>query len=192
MPNDQTAVPPTCPQCGFVNPEGFNFCGKCGAALAAAENPGRVSVKAERRQITVMFCDLVGSTDLSARLDPEDLRELVRDYQEACEKAILAFDGHVAQYLGDGLLVYFGFPRAHENDAQRAVRAGLGILEEMSRLNENLASRNVQLAVRIGIHTGLVVVGEMGGELALSIWRWDKRPISLRVCRVWRSRMPSF
>ncbi|RIK55268.1 hypothetical protein DCC62_31410, partial [candidate division KSB1 bacterium] len=87
MPNDQTAGPPTCPQCGFVNPAGFNFCGKCGAALAAAENPGRVSVKAERRQITVMFCDLVGSTDLSARLDPEDLRELVRDYQEACEKA---------------------------------------------------------------------------------------------------------
>ena len=182
MPNNETAGPQTCPQCGFVNPEGFNFCGKCGAVLTASENPapanadseherrhkpGRASAKAERRQITVMFCDLVGSTDLSTRLDPEDLRELVRDYQEACEKAILAFDGHVAQYLGDGLLVYFGFPRAHENDAQRAVRAGLGILEEIARLNENLATRNVPLAVRIGIHTGLVVVGEMGGRTRL-------------------------
>ncbi len=182
MPNDETAAPFSCPQCGFVNPAGFNFCGKCGAPLTAQENfgpagdhseptsqnkSGRAAAKAERRQITVMFCDLVGSTDLSERLDPEDLRELVRDYQEACEKAILAFDGHVAQYLGDGLLVYFGFPVAHENDAQRAVRAALGIFDEIARLNETPAARNVQLAVRIGIHTGLVVVGEMGGRTRL-------------------------
>lgn len=182
MQNDENVAPQPCPQCAFVNPAGFNFCGKCGAPLAAPENPGqagdgreqappnkpgRVSAKAERRQITVMFCDLVGSTDLSAQLDPEDLREVVRAYQEACEKAILAFDGHIAQYLGDGLLVYFGFPRAHENDAQRAVRAALGILDEIALLNERLVARSVQLAVRIGIHTGLVVVGEMGGRTRL-------------------------
>jgi pyruvate/2-oxoglutarate dehydrogenase complex dihydrolipoamide acyltransferase (E2) component len=84
--------------------------------------------EAERRQLTVLFCDLVGSTALSAQLDPEDLREVVRAYQETCAKVIARFDGHIAQYLGDGLLVYFGYPLAHEDDAQRAVRAGLGNL----------------------------------------------------------------
>src|SRR5262249_19769082 len=83
---------------------------------------------AERRQLTVMFCDLVGSTVLSGQLDPEDLREVVQAYQEVCATVIARFEGHIAQYLGDGLLVYFGYPRAHEDDAQRAVRAGLGVL----------------------------------------------------------------
>src|SRR5262245_11581875 len=86
---------------------------------------------AERRQLTVLFCDLVDSTTLSSRLDPEDLREVVRFYQEACAKVIARFEGHIARYLGDGLLVYFGYPLAHEDDAQRAVRAGLGIVEAM-------------------------------------------------------------
>jgi TOMM system kinase/cyclase fusion protein len=120
--------------------------------------------EAERRQLTVLFCDLVDSTPLARLLDPEDLREVVHAYQETCAKVIARFEGHIAQYLGDGLLVYFGYPRAHEDDAQRAVRAGLGIVEAMGRLNSQLGQeRGVHLAVRLGIHTGLVVVGDVGG-----------------------------
>jgi len=119
---------------------------------------------AERRQLTVLFCDLVDSTALARQLDPEELREVVRAYQGACAKVIARFEGHIAQYLGDGLLVYFGYPLAHEDDAQRAVRAGLGIVEAMRGLNTHLEQeRSVHLAVRLGIHTGLVVVGEVGG-----------------------------
>src|SRR5712691_5698222 len=93
---------------------------------------------AERRQLTVLFCDLVDSTALSSQLDPEDLREVVRAYQAACAKVIDRFEGHIAQYLGDGLLVYFGYPLAHEDDAQRAVRAGLGMIEALGQLNTRL------------------------------------------------------
>jgi TOMM system kinase/cyclase fusion protein len=119
---------------------------------------------AERRQLTVLFCDLVDSTVLASQLDPEELREVVRAYQEACAKVIARFEGYIAQYLGDGLLVYFGYPLAHEDDAQRAVRAGLGIVEALGQLNTRLEQeRGVHLAGRLGIHTGLVVVGEMGG-----------------------------
>src|SRR5512145_3365975 len=122
------------------------------------------SADAERRQLTVMFCDLVDSTPLARQLDPEDLREVVHAYQETCAKVIARFEGHIAQYLGDGLLVYFGYPLAHEDDAQRAVRAGLGMVEALGQLNTRLeAERGVHLAVRLGIHTGLVVVGEVGG-----------------------------
>ena len=121
--------------------------------------------EAERRQLTVLFCDLVDSTPLASQLDPEDLREVVRAYQDTCAKVIARFDGHIAQYLGDGLLVYFGYPLAHEDDAQRAVRAGLGIVEALGPLNTRLTQeRGVQLAVRLGVHTGLVVVGEVGGS----------------------------
>src|SRR5215471_3016196 len=120
---------------------------------------------AERRQLTVLFCDLVDSTALSGQLDPEDLREVVRAYQATCAEVIQRFEGHIAQYLGDGLLVYFGYPQAHEDDAQRAIRTGLGLVEVMSTLNSRLAQRQgVRLAIRVGIHTGLVVVGEIGGD----------------------------
>src|SRR5712691_652835 len=94
--------------------------------------------EAERRQLTVMFIDIVESTSLSSQLDPEDLREVVRAYQHACSAVITRFDGHIAQLLGDGLLVYFGYPQAHEDDAQRAIRAGLGILDAMGDLNTRL------------------------------------------------------
>jgi class 3 adenylate cyclase/predicted ATPase len=111
-----------------------------------------------------MFCDLVDSTRLANRLDPEDYRTVVRAYQQTCATVIQPFDGHIAQYLGDGLLVYFGYPQAHEDDAQRAVRAGLGILEAMQTLNARLApDKDVHIAIRLGIHTGLVVVGAIGG-----------------------------
>jgi class 3 adenylate cyclase len=119
--------------------------------------------EAERRQLTVMFCDLVESTKLSSQLDPEEYREVVRAYQRVCTDVIQRYDGHIAQLLGDGLLVYFGYPHAHEDDAQRAVRTGLGILAAMGDLNTRLQQeKGVQLAVRVGIHTGLVVVGAMG------------------------------
>jgi class 3 adenylate cyclase len=119
----------------------------------------------ERRQLTVMFCDLVDSTKLSSQLDPEEYREVVRAYQHACAEVITRFDGHIAQLLGDGLLVYFGYPQAHEDDALRAVHTGLGIREAVEALNTSLESaKGITLAVRLGIHTGLVVVGEMGGQ----------------------------
>jgi predicted ATPase/class 3 adenylate cyclase len=118
---------------------------------------------AERRQLTVLFCDLVDSTMLARQLDPEELREVVRAYQATCAKVIARFEGHIAQYLGDGLLVYFGYPLAHEDDAQRAVRAGLGIVEALGQLNTHLGQeQGVHLAVRLGVHTGLVVVGDVG------------------------------
>src|SRR5215510_9732363 len=113
---------------------------------------------AERRQLTVMFCDLVDSTKLSFQLDPEDYRDVVRVYQRVCTEVIQRYDGHIAQLLGDGLLVYFGYPVAHEDDAQRAVRTGLGILDVMGDLNKKLAqAKGITLALRLGLHTRLVV-----------------------------------
>src|SRR5215475_3801277 len=120
--------------------------------------------EAERRQLTVMFCDLVDSTRISSQLDPEEYRDVVRAYQTACTDVIQRYDGHIAQLLGDGLLIYFGYPQAHEDDAQRAVRTGLGILAAMGDLNTRLQyDKGITLAIRLGIHTGLVVVGAMGG-----------------------------
>jgi len=120
---------------------------------------------AERRQLTVMFCDLVGSTALSAQLDPEELREVVRGYQELSAAAVERFGGHLAQYLGDGVLVYFSYPVAHEDDAARAVRAGLEIVRALreQEIRDEGQRRRQSLQVRIGIHTGPVVIGEIGG-----------------------------
>ncbi len=117
---------------------------------------------AERRQLTVMFCDLVGSTALSTQLDPEELREVILAYRETCATVIRRFEGYLAKYIGDGLLVYFGYPVAHEDDAQRAVRVGLGIVDALQELSLPRVQLPRPLQVRIGIHTGLVVAGEMG------------------------------
>jgi class 3 adenylate cyclase/tetratricopeptide (TPR) repeat protein len=134
------------------------------SAQQASSSVASPTPEAERRQLSVLFCDLVDSTALASQLDPEDLRAVVRAYQETCAKVIARFEGHIAQYLGDGLLVYFGYPQAHEDDAQRAVRTGLGIVDAVGQLNTRLApERGVHLAVRLGIHTGLVVVGDIGG-----------------------------
>jgi class 3 adenylate cyclase len=131
-----------------------------GEAAAVA----RPTPEAERRQLTVVFCDLVDSTKLSGQLDPEEYRDVVRAYQNVCTEVIQRYEGHTAQLLGDGLLVYFGYPLAHEDDAQRAVHTGLGILDAMGDLQTHLhQDKGIQLALRIGIHTGLVVVGAMGG-----------------------------
>jgi class 3 adenylate cyclase len=114
---------------------------------------------AERRQVTVMFTDLVGSTALSARMDPEDLREVIGGYQKCVAETVRRFDGFVAKYLGDGVLVYFGYPQAHEDDAERAVRAGLQLVAAVGDLKAHAA-----LQTRIGIATGLVVVGDLVGS----------------------------
>ena len=176
-----------CSSCGVKVGVGSKFCDNCGTALAAtgattAERLQDVTeivraskgpAEAELRQLTVMFCDLVGSTELAARLEPEMLRDVVRSYQQVCDAVIRQLHGNVAQYLGDGLLVYFGYPVANEDDPRRAVRAGLGIIEAIAALNARLqCERRVTLAVRVGIHTGPVVIGEIGGasrreELAL-------------------------
>jgi TOMM system kinase/cyclase fusion protein len=176
-----------CPQCGFANLPATRFCRQCGTPLTAQQAgsaPSDPSVEhavpvtprtavpsvaeAERRQLTVMFCDLVGSTPLAEKLDPEDLRQVILAYQQTCAEAIQRFDGYLARYVGDGLLVYFGYPQAHEDDAQRAIRAGLGIVDTLPELNTRLEHTvgvlcDFPLQVRIGIHTGLVVVGDMGG-----------------------------
>jgi class 3 adenylate cyclase len=130
-------------------------------ALSREPPPGMV---AERRQLTVLFCDLVDSTSLAAGRDPEDWRDVVVAYQRVVGAVIDRFDGHVAQYLGDGILAYFGYPRAHEDDAERAVRAAIGMVESLPALNRELTARGgPAVSIRIGIHTGPVVVGEMGG-----------------------------
>jgi class 3 adenylate cyclase/tetratricopeptide (TPR) repeat protein len=117
----------------------------------------------ERRQITVLFSDIVGSTTLAEQMDVEDLRSLLLAYQQACATVIADYDGHIAQYLGDGVLAYFGYPHAHEDDAVRAVRVGLAMIERMQDANRRLAAdHGVSLDIRVGIHTGLVVAGEMG------------------------------
>jgi class 3 adenylate cyclase/tetratricopeptide (TPR) repeat protein len=124
---------------------------------------GEPNLAAERRQITVMFVDLVGSTPMSEKLDPEDMRDVLRAFHTNCAAAIEAEDGHIARTMGDGVLVYFGYPRAHEDDAARAVRAALAIIDGLRAPNEELGAQyGVRLQARIGIHTGLVVVGDVG------------------------------
>jgi class 3 adenylate cyclase/predicted ATPase len=131
------------------------------AAIAALRGErASTAPAAERRQLTVMFCDLVGSTKLASRLDPEDLREVVGAYHSAVAEVVARFQGFVAKYMGDGVLVYFGYPRAHENDAEHAVRAGLGVIETVGRLDV----KSVTLQARVGIATGLVIVGDLIGE----------------------------
>jgi class 3 adenylate cyclase len=129
-----------------------------GVAIAA-EKPITAQDMAERRQVTVMFCDLVGSTALSAHMDPEDLRDVVFAYQKCVAETVRRIGGFVAQYLGDGLLVYFGYPQAHEDDAERAVRAGLELITAVAGLKTR-----APLQTRVGIATGLVVVGELIGS----------------------------
>jgi len=137
------------------------------AALGAGEQtpvspeitPPAPRTDAERRQVTVMFSDLVGSTALSARMDPEDLREVISTYQKCVAETVRHFDGFVAKYMGDGVLVYFGYPQAHEDDAERAVRAGLELIAAVTALKSP-----VSLQTRVGIATGLVVVGDLIGS----------------------------
>ncbi len=150
-----------------MNPREFRFCDRCGTSLGEGTVTARRKIEGqtgERRHLTVMFVDLVGSTPMSARLDPEDMRRVVRSYQARCVDIITQHDGFVANYQGDGIIAYFGFPVAHEEDTVAAVHAGLRIAESMPPLAVELGVE--ELAARIGLHTGLVVVGEMGAGAA--------------------------
>ncbi len=143
--------------------------GAASLSAAARADAGRPAApeaaRAERRQLTVMFCDLVGSTELSQRLDPEDLREVNRAYQDLCKATLESFEGYIARYMGDGVLAYFGYPRAHEDDAQRAILASLELQRAMGDLEAGMSREHpVELSVRIGIATGPVVVGDLIGE----------------------------
>ncbi len=150
-----------CPSCLYENPETANFCNNCGYKFEKTQSQNAVARKAERRQLTILFCDLVGSTALSAKLDVEEFREVILGYQRVAEAVIKRYGGHVAQYLGDGLLVYFGYPKGIEEAPRAGVRAGLGILEAVENANKQWASTGkTTIKVRIGIHTGVVVVDD--------------------------------
>ena len=176
-----------CPKCGADTTIGKRFCGECGASLETATpvaaEPRSASLSGERRHLTVLFCDLVGSTDIAAQLDPEQWREIVAGYQRAAAEAISRAGGHVAKYLGDGVMAYFGYPEAHENDAERAVRAGLAILDALAKFNQRTSSSDLRtsqtrllgsagappslrpkLSARIGTDSGPVVVGAGAGK----------------------------
>lgn len=169
-----------CPTCGFENPAQSKFCGGCGAGLQEIRAG---DARGERRQLTVLFCDMVGATALSQLLDPEDLRELILSYQKVCGDAVLAHEGHVAQYLGDGVVMYFGYPRSHEDEAQRAVRCGLDILKGIDTLRvSGKISRDTSLDVRLGAHTGRVLVGPVGaGDRMDQIALGDTPNIAARI-----------
>ena len=171
-----------CPNCGFLNPQ-FKFCGECGQALSGFgelsslkgssaavpalphKEPAAPPQEAERRQLTVLFCDIVDSTAFTEKLDPEDLRNLLEAYRTCVMEVVLAQNGHIARYFGDGILIYFGYPIAHEDAAHRAVRAALEIAAALETLNPYLhATYGVEINVRLSIDTGLVVVWQMAEE----------------------------
>src|ERR1700694_4783406 len=166
-----TALPRACAACGHANPTEAKFCLECGAHLRPSapqaqsqatavtfSRPSTASSSAERRQLTGMFCDMVGSSALSTQLDPEEQRDVVGSVQGWCAAEIKQFGGMVAQYLGDGVLAYFGYPAAHEDDAERAVRVALAIVVAVAKLK---VAKDVALQVRIGIASGVVVVGDL-------------------------------
>jgi class 3 adenylate cyclase len=170
------ALPGRCSSCGSAVRSGAKFCPACGKGLTASKRDPTAAApaaptspivlaraSAERRQLTVMFCDLVNSTVLSARLDPEDMRDVLRVYHDGCARVVARFEGFVAKYMGDGVLVYFGYPHAHEDDAERAVRAGLALVEAIGATALPLPGE-LKLQLRVGIATGLVVVGDRIGS----------------------------
>ena len=161
-----------CPACGHVCGASAKFCPECGTPVSPRDASQPVSTQsppaapsprdsagehAERRQLTVLFCDLIGSTEMSAHLDPEDLRVVIGAYHQCVADTVAQFDGFVARFMGDGALVYFGFPQSHEDNAERAVRAALALVSAVGTLR----ALDKPLSVRIGIATGLVVVGEL-------------------------------
>ena len=162
----------TCDTCHATLLPDACFCHTCGTAIDSNKNDSpdvsrdvtRLQTLPERRQLTVMFCDLVGSSALSEQLDPEDLRRVIRTYQQTCGEVIDRYSGYVSRYMGDGILVFFGYPQAHEDAPVRAVLAGLDIIQAIKSLELNLNEQSIKLAVRIGISTGLVVAGDLIGE----------------------------
>jgi len=166
---DQCATPLSrlCAKCSFENSPQARFCSQCAAPLGPALNErdeplSSSTTYGERRHLTILFCDLVGSTTLAAQVDPEEWRATVAGYQRAASKAVTRFGGEVVRYIGDGIMAFFGYPVAHDNDAERAVRAGLAILDAISQLNQQPI--DPKLSVRIGIDSGPVVVGTGAGQ----------------------------
>jgi class 3 adenylate cyclase/tetratricopeptide (TPR) repeat protein len=157
-----------CRRCDTQNAPGDRFCAQCGAPLSVLSNSLRSASTAadgaegERRHLTVLFSDLVNSTAIAAQLDPEEWRELAAEYQRVAAGALQRYGGYVAKFLGDGLVAYFGYPVAHENDAERAVQAGLAVLDGLAALNGRGQASRPRLSVRVGIHTGAVVIGKDG------------------------------
>jgi len=159
-----------CPQCRFETPPGMRFCGQCGSKLpevtvvsGAVAKPISDAPDAERRHVTLMFIDMVNYTGISEQLDPEALRDIVLQYQTRSAAVIQRFEGHIGKYLGDGVLVYFGYPTAHEDDARRAVLAAVDIIKDAKLLAPQLKHTfNIDFAIRIGIDSGMVIAGEMG------------------------------
>jgi len=159
-----------CPQCQFDNPGGMHFCGQCGSRLSNASAPRSAVVErthdapdAERRHLTLMFIDVVNYTSLSEQLDPEVLREVMLQYQTRSARVVQRFEGHVGKYLGDGELVYFGYPIAHEDDPRRAVLAAVSLIQDVEQLAPELKNTfDIDFAIRIGIDSGMVIAGEMG------------------------------
>jgi class 3 adenylate cyclase/tetratricopeptide (TPR) repeat protein len=159
-----------CPKCAVENARDARFCSQCGASLEptrerhAESEPRERGLEGERRHLTVLFCDLVGSTEIAAQLDPEEWRQVIASYHRAAAEAITRFGGYVAQYLGDGVMAFFGYPEAHDNNAERAVQAGLELLDSIAKLGGR--PRRLKLAARVGIDSGAVVVGAGVGKEA--------------------------
>ena len=170
------ALEVVCSVCGFENHPGESYCGGCGAALAQPATGATAPTakagppKAERRQLTILFCDLVGSTQMSTELDPEDYRDIIRAYQDACTEAIEGHGGFISRYMGDGLVAYFGYPHADEYDPERAIRAGLDVVKRVTALDPLPDGGHAPaLHVRVGMATGRVVVGDLIGSTRASL-----------------------
>src|SRR5258705_8509383 len=148
-----------CPHCGTENGVAANFCSQCGAQLASGQGADESALRGERRQLTALFCDLVNSTELANTLDPEEYHDTIRDFAACCGAAVASFEGHVAEMRGDGALVFFGYPKSHGDEPERAVRAALRIVEAVAAPGER---RGQPLRGRIGIATG-----GMGNEQTL-------------------------
>ena len=170
------AIVVACQTCGASNIPNERFCGECGApldgkALEPEPSAHEQSIAGERRHLTILFCDLVGSVTLTSQLDPEEWRTTVAGYQRAASEAVTLFGGEVMRYIGDGIMAFFGYPIAHDNDAERAARAGLELLDVISKLNQRSGtgfslSSPVRFAARVGIDSGAVVVGAGAGNEA--------------------------
>ena len=168
-----------CPACEAEVAPAAKFCSSCGASLARPPSrpfePSRPGPEAERRPVTILFTDIVGSTAIAERLDPEEWREVVSGAHRCVTDAVVRYEGTIAQLLGDGVLAFFGAPIAHEDDPARAVRAALDIQAAMAAYARDLRGYVDDFAMRIGIHTGEVVVGEVAARNTPSTWPWAMR-----------------